>query len=63
MYSISDLRCTRNFVKENIGQVREMQSNLYKREEIDRVSGKPRAKKFQNVAARRSAHVNVSSIV
>jgi len=40
-----------------------MQSNLYKREEIDRVSGKPRAKKFQNVAARRSAHVNVSSIV
>jgi hypothetical protein len=60
IYSISEVKCRKNFIRENVRQLREMQGRRNE-EEYDTVTGrKSTASRYENVPAR-TPHCYVSS--
>jgi len=51
--SISEVKCRKNFIRENVRQLREMQGYRRNEEEYDTVTGRrPTANRYENVPAR-----------
>jgi hypothetical protein len=61
IYSISEVKCRKNFIRENVRQLREMQGYKCSEEEYDTVTGRrSAANRYENVPAR-TPHCYVSS--
>ena len=53
IYSISGVKCRKNFIRENVRQLREMQGYRRNEEEYDTVTGRrSTANRYENVPAR-----------
>jgi sialic acid synthase SpsE len=61
IYSISEVKCRKNFIRENVRQLREMQGYRRNEEEYDTVTGRrSTANRYENMPAR-TPHCYVSS--